>query len=196
MAIRVHGLTREFLAGQPRFAQIEAEFIKFIKGAELLIHNAPFDTRFLDYELSLTNSPHHRLTDLCTVSDTLALARTRYPGEPRHKLNTLCHLHGIDTSARDLHGALLDAKLLAQVYLAMIKDEVVPRQTKPLKHSSSPVPAPQPKTEAVPRPAQTTTNGNDQTSRHRFTGGENNHYNLPTVRKPNRPDSQGYGVLD
>ena len=140
MAIQVHGLTTEFLADQPRFAQIEAEFIKFIKGAELLIHNAPFDTRFLDYELSLTNSPHHSLTALCSVSDTLALARTRYPGEPRHKLNTLCHLHGIDTSARDLHGALLDAKLLAQVYQAMMKNEVVPRSPKPPRRTAPPQP--------------------------------------------------------
>ena len=117
-AQEVTGLTREFLAGKPRFAQVCAEFLEFVRGAELVIHNADFDVGFLDYELSLLGPGYGRLRDHCAVLDTLALARERYPGQ-RNSLDALCRRLGVDNGHRKLHGALLDAELLAEVYLAM-----------------------------------------------------------------------------
>jgi DNA polymerase III subunit epsilon len=114
----VHGLTTEFLANQPKFAQIVDEFIGFVAGAELIIHNAPFDVGFLDHELGRLPPPQRLLTDLCTILDTLALARQLHPGQ-RNSLDALCKRYGVDNSSRDLHGALLDARILADVYLAM-----------------------------------------------------------------------------
>jgi DNA polymerase-3 subunit epsilon len=118
-ALQVHGITAEFLRGQPRFADVAAELRDFIGGAELIIHNAPFDVAFLDKEFgSLGDSAAARVTDVCAVLDTLALARRMHPGQ-RNGLDALCKRYGVDNSQRDLHGALLDAELLLDVYLAM-----------------------------------------------------------------------------
>lgn len=117
-ALKVHGLSSEFLSDKPRFADIAEEFMNFIKGAELIIHNAPFDIGFLDHELSLFDSKWGRMSIHCQILDTLVLARQRHPGQ-KNSLDALCKRYGIDNSRRDLHGALLDAELLAGVYLAM-----------------------------------------------------------------------------
>lgn len=117
-AIEVHGLTTEFLADKPRFQQIEAELLEFITGAELIIHNAPFDMGFLNYELSLTASEVSNLDLICTVLDTLVLAREKHPGQ-RNNLDALCKRYSVDNTQRQLHGALLDAEILADVYLLM-----------------------------------------------------------------------------
>jgi len=116
-ALAMHGITGEFLASQPRFAEIAEEFLGFIGGAELVIHNAPFDVGFLDAELARA-SAGSTIAQLCSVLDTLALARQMHPGQ-RNSLDALCKRYGIDNSRRDLHGALLDARILADVYLAM-----------------------------------------------------------------------------
>ncbi len=117
-AIAVHGITNEFLADKPRFAEIAREFIDFIKGAELVIHNAAFDVGFINHELSLLGPEWGRVEDYCTVLDTLALARKMHPGQ-RATLDALAKRYDVDTSARTLHGALLDSEILADVYLAM-----------------------------------------------------------------------------
>ena len=114
----VHGLSSAFLANQPRFQEIVDEFVAFITGAELIIHNAPFDVGFVDHEFGRLPPPQRLLTDLCTVLDTLVLARQLHPGQ-RNSLDALCKRYGVDNSNRDLHGALLDARILADVYLAM-----------------------------------------------------------------------------
>lgn len=116
-AIKVHGITDEFLADKPVFSSQVDEFLDFIRGAEFVAHNAPFDVGFLDYELSLIGRKE-RIADLCKVTDTLALARKLYPGK-RNNLDVLCTRYGIDNSHRTLHGALLDAEILADVYLLM-----------------------------------------------------------------------------
>lgn len=116
-AMEVHGITDEFLEDKPLFSQVAGEFIEFIKGAQLVIHNAPFDVGFMDREFgSLTNCP--KTTDICTVLDTLVLARSMHPGQ-RNSLDALCRRYGIDNSHRELHGALLDSEILADVYLLM-----------------------------------------------------------------------------
>ncbi|HRG14900.1 MAG TPA: DNA polymerase III subunit epsilon [Pseudomonadota bacterium] len=117
-AAEVHGLTDEFLADKPLFAQVVGEFLAFIDGAELIIHNAAFDIGFLDAELSRLGAEAGRIRDRCSVLDTLKLARERFPGQ-RNSLDALCKRLGVDNSGRDLHGALLDANLLAEVYLAL-----------------------------------------------------------------------------
>jgi len=117
-ALQVHGITAEFLAGQPRFADVAAEWLEFVRGAELVIHNAPFDVAFLDAELGRLTEPPGKVNDLCQVLDTLALARQMHPGQ-RNGLDALCKRYSVDNSHRDLHGALLDADLLLEVYLAM-----------------------------------------------------------------------------
>jgi DNA polymerase-3 subunit epsilon len=115
----VHGLTRERLEDEPRFAAIAPELRAFIEGAELIIHNAPFDVGFLDREFALLGGEAPvTVRALCTVLDTLQLARARHPGQ-RNNLDALAKRYGIDTSHRELHGALLDARILADVYLAM-----------------------------------------------------------------------------
>ena len=116
-ALAVHGITNEFLAAQPRFAEIAGEFLEFIAGSELVIHNAPFDVGFLDAELARTEAGR-TIAEHCTVLDTLTLARGMHPGQ-RNSLDALCKRYGVDNSRRDLHGALLDARILADVYLAM-----------------------------------------------------------------------------
>lgn len=118
-ALSVHGITAEFLAGKPRFAEIAEQLIDYLRGAELIIHNAAFDVAFLDHELRLWGGDRApRITELCSIFDTLSLARRLFPGQ-RNTLDALCKRYGIDCSARELHGALLDADLLAKVYLAM-----------------------------------------------------------------------------
>jgi DNA polymerase III subunit epsilon len=113
----VHGLTRERLAREPSFAQVHPEFLEFIRDAELIIHNAPFDIAFLNAELAHIEVAH-RVDDLCRVLDTLAMARQMHPGQ-RNNLDALCKRYSVDNSHRDYHGALLDARILAEVYLAM-----------------------------------------------------------------------------
>lgn len=114
----VHGISIEFLADKPRFADVADEFLAYIKGAELIIHNAAFDLGFLDAELARLGPSYGRISDYCTVLDTLALARETYPGQ-RNSLDALCKRLDIDNSHRELHGALLDAEILADVYLAL-----------------------------------------------------------------------------
>ena len=116
-ALEVHGITLEFLQDKPLFADVAQEFLDFIEGSELLIHNAPFDLGFLDMELGLINSPV-RIEDHARVLDTLELARDLHPGQ-RNSLDALCKRYEVDNSSRNLHGALLDSEILADVYLAM-----------------------------------------------------------------------------
>jgi DNA polymerase III subunit epsilon len=116
-AEQVHGLTNEFLAQQPRFADIVDELLEFVRGAELIIHNAAFDLAFLDAELRRLSGAL-QMRGLCAVIDTLPLARQMHPGQ-RNSLDALCKRYGIDNSHRELHGALLDAQILLDVYLAM-----------------------------------------------------------------------------
>jgi DNA polymerase-3 subunit epsilon len=115
-AQEVTGLTLEFLADKPRFGEVVDEFLAFIDGAELIIHNAAFDVGFLDNELALLDAGHARLHERCSVLDTLEMARQRFPGQ-RNSLDALCKRLGVDNSQRTLHGALLDAQLLAEAYL-------------------------------------------------------------------------------
>jgi DNA polymerase-3 subunit epsilon len=117
-AIEVHGLTLERLAGEPVFAEVAQDFLTFIADSDLIIHNAPFDLGFLNAELALWDAEKGALQSRCTVIDTLMLARARHPGQ-RNSLDALCKRYDIDNSARTLHGALLDARILADVYLAM-----------------------------------------------------------------------------
>jgi DNA polymerase-3 subunit epsilon len=120
-ALQVHGLTTEFLSDKPRFAEIADEFLEYVSGAELIIHNAPFDIGFLDHELALIR--RKRLKNYCPeVIDTLRMAKDLHPGK-RNGLDALCDRYQIDNSARTLHGALLDAELLADVYLAMTRGQ-------------------------------------------------------------------------
>ena len=114
----VHGLTQEFLADKPKFADIAQEMMDYIRGAELVIHNAPFDVGFLNAELDRLPGGSPRIEDVCTVLDTLPMAREMHPGQ-KNGLDALCKRYEVDNSRRELHGALLDAELLAEVYLAM-----------------------------------------------------------------------------
>jgi DNA polymerase III subunit epsilon len=122
-AEQVHGLTREKLARAPTFSQVHPEFLDFIRGAELIIHNAPFDVAFLNAELARIPLAH-KVDDLCGVLDTLALARQMHPGQ-RNSLDALCKRYSVDNSHRDYHGALLDARILAEVYLVMTGGQAV-----------------------------------------------------------------------
>lgn len=117
-AIEVHGITNEFLDDKPRFDDIADQFLEFIDGAELVIHNAPFDVGFIDHEMKLYDASKGVTSDYCTVLDTLVLARQMHPGQ-RNSLDALCKRYAIDNSHRDLHGALLDSEILADVYLMM-----------------------------------------------------------------------------
>jgi DNA polymerase-3 subunit epsilon len=117
-AQEVTGLTLEFLADKPRFAEIVDEFLEFIDGAELVIHNAAFDVGFLDNELRLAGAQYGCLADRCRIEDSLLLARQRFPGQ-RNSLDALCRRLGVDNTHRQLHGALLDAQLLAEVYIGL-----------------------------------------------------------------------------
>ncbi|RLA03611.1 MAG: DNA polymerase III subunit epsilon [Gammaproteobacteria bacterium] len=117
-AIEVHGISNEMLADKPLFAEVVDDFMAYIAGSELIIHNAPFDVGFLDYELSLLDGVYSTVEQQCQVLDTLKMARYEHPGQ-RNTLDALCKRYDVDNSKRDLHGALLDAELLADVYLAM-----------------------------------------------------------------------------
>jgi DNA polymerase-3 subunit epsilon len=117
-ALEVHGITTEFLKESPRFADIVEEFVEFVRRAEVIIHNAPFDAGFINHELKLLKSAWGVLADYCAIIDTLVLAREIHPGQ-KNSLDALCKRYQVDHSQRDLHGALLDAEILAEVYLAM-----------------------------------------------------------------------------
>ncbi len=122
-AVEIHGITNAMLEDKPRFADVAAEFIAFVEGAELLIHNAPFDVGFLNAEFARAAAqgcalPVARIEECCAVQDTLKLARTLHPGQ-KNNLDALCRRYGIDNSQRVVHGALLDAEILADVYLSM-----------------------------------------------------------------------------
>lgn len=114
----VHGISNDFLRDKPRFADITQDFLEFIRGAELIIHNAPFDLGFLNSELERVQAVDMRIERLCSVIDTLEMARQLHPGQ-RNSLDALCKRYSVDNSQRTLHGALLDAEILADVYLAM-----------------------------------------------------------------------------
>ena len=117
-AFSVHGITNDFLRDKPRFVDIVQDFLAFVKGSELIIHNAEFDVGFLNYELSSIREELGKIGDYCEILDTLLLARQTHPGQ-RNDLDALCRRYDIDNSQRELHGALLDAEILADVYLAM-----------------------------------------------------------------------------
>jgi len=122
-ALQVHGITQEFLADKPRFEQVAQEFMDYIKGAELIIHNAPFDVGFINYELSLVSAEWGKVTDFCTILDTLVLARRMHPGQ-KNNLDALCKRYDVNNTHRELHGALLDSEILADVYLMMTGGQV------------------------------------------------------------------------
>ena len=117
-AVQVHGITSEFLSDKPRFKQVVSDFIDFVRGAELVIHNAPFDIGFLNHEIQLLQSELGTIDEMCSVIDTLVMARKKHPGQ-RNSLDALCKRYEVDNSQRELHGALLDAEILADVYLLM-----------------------------------------------------------------------------
>lgn len=117
-AMAVHGITLERLRDSPRFKDVASALIDFVRDAEVIIHNAPFDVGFLNHELKLAGGGWGRFEDHCTVLDTLVMARERHPGQ-RNSLDALCKRYNVDNSARRYHGALLDAEILADVYLAM-----------------------------------------------------------------------------
>jgi DNA polymerase-3 subunit epsilon len=122
-AVAVHGISNAFLADKPRFAEVAEELVEYLRGAELVIHNAAFDVGFLNHELRLWRADAPQIEDLCTVVDTLLMARQRHPGQ-RNSLDALCRRYNVDNSKRDLHGALLDAEILADVYLGMTGGQV------------------------------------------------------------------------
>ncbi|WP_330927057.1 DNA polymerase III subunit epsilon [Candidatus Sororendozoicomonas aggregata] len=117
-AIKIHGITNEFLSDKPLFSAIADDFFTFIKGAELIIHNAPFDVGFINHEFRLLGGDYGEVADYCSVIDTLSMARAKHPGQ-KNSLDALCRRYYIDNSSRTLHGALLDSEILAEVYLAM-----------------------------------------------------------------------------
>ncbi|MDT0594202.1 DNA polymerase III subunit epsilon [Glaciecola petra] len=117
-AIDVHGITNEYLVDKPKFTEIASDFIDFIKGAELIIHNAPFDVGFMDHEFALTRQNLPKTSDICAVLDTLVMARRMRPGQ-KNNLDALCKYYNVDNSRRTYHGALLDSEILAEVYLYM-----------------------------------------------------------------------------
>ena len=117
-ALAVHGISTEFLADKPTFDKVVDEFLAFVDGAELVIHNAPFDVGFLNHELRRLGSRYGTIEQRCGVLDTLVMARQKHPGQ-KNNLDALCRRYGVENSHRELHGALLDAEILADVYLAM-----------------------------------------------------------------------------
>ena len=117
-AFEVHGISNEFLADKPRFHELVDSFLECVEGAELIIHNAPFDVGFLNHELGMLDGTHPRIEDICGVLDTLVMARQKHPGQ-KNNLDALCRRYEIDNSSRTLHGALLDSEILADVYLIM-----------------------------------------------------------------------------
>ena len=122
-ALEVHGITRRFLMDKPRFAEVWEGLLEFVDGSELVIHNAAFDIAFLNHEMKLIESSLGSLTDYCSVVDSLELARHKHPGQ-KNNLDALCKRYNVDNSQRELHGALLDAEILADVYLLMTGGQV------------------------------------------------------------------------
>ena len=122
-ALEVHGLENDFLATQPKFADVASELVEFLSGSELVIHNADFDIEFLNHELKRLPGMPREIRDRCGVLDTLALARQLHPGQ-RNSLDALAKRYNVDNSKRELHGALLDAQILADIYLAMTGGQV------------------------------------------------------------------------
>jgi len=142
-ALNVHGITNEFLADKPRFGELAREFLSYIRDAELIIHNADFDTNFLNHELARIGPELGVIGDHCQVVDTLRMARQAHPGQ-RNDLDSLCQRYYIDNTQRTLHGALLDAEILADVYLAMtggqtalLLDNPIPAATAPPRHGDA-----------------------------------------------------------
>lgn len=117
-ALAVHGISTEFLAGKPTFDKVVDEFLAFVDGAELVIHNAPFDVGFLNHELRRLGAAYGSIEQRCGVLDTLVMARQKHPGQ-KNNLDALCRRYDVENGHRELHGALLDAEILADVYLAM-----------------------------------------------------------------------------
>lgn len=117
-AMEVHGISNAMLADKPVFAQVAEEFLAFVEGAELVIHNAPFDVGFIDHEFRQLKPKRPSITQNCSIVDSLVLARRKHPGQ-KNNLDALCKRYGVDNTQRDLHGALLDAEILADVYLLM-----------------------------------------------------------------------------
>ena len=122
-AIDVHGITNEFLRDKPLYRDIAQEFFDYIKGAELVIHNAPFDIGHMDNEFALLNQGYQNIHSFCGVLDTLKMARDLHPGQ-KNNLDALCRRYDVDNTKRTLHGALLDSEILADVYLAMTGGQV------------------------------------------------------------------------
>ncbi|HFE37122.1 MAG TPA: DNA polymerase III subunit epsilon [Gammaproteobacteria bacterium] len=122
-ALAVHGITSEFLSDKPRFADIAQAFIDYIRGAELIIHNAPFDVGFLNHELNMLGPQWGKIEAICEITDSLLMARKMRPGQ-KNNLDALCRYYGINNAHRELHGALLDSEILADVYLAMTGGQV------------------------------------------------------------------------
>lgn len=122
-ALAVHGITTAFLADKPRFADIAKEFLDYVRGAELIIHNAPFDVGFLNHELTMLGTQWEKVDSICSIVDSLVLARRMRPGQ-KNNLDALCRHYGINNSHRELHGALLDSEILADVYLMMTGGQV------------------------------------------------------------------------
>jgi len=122
-ALQVHGISNEFLKDKPRFEDIVDDLMSYLKGAELVIHNAPFDVGFLDHELKLAGDGYGLIKDHCAVTDTLVMARKMHPGQ-KNNLDALCKRYDVNNSQRDLHGALLDAEILSDVYLRMTGGQV------------------------------------------------------------------------
>ena len=120
--IPIHGITDEFIADKPLFKDLAADFLDYVKGAEVIMHNAPFDTSFINNELALLGLDD-RLENLCEITDTLIIARKKHPGQ-RNSLDALCSRYEVDTTKREVHGALIDAKILANVYLLMTGGQV------------------------------------------------------------------------
>lgn len=155
-ALDVHGISNAFLSEKPLFDDVVDDFLQFVKGAELVIHNAPFDVGFLNNELAIasdkTGKDYGRLEDFCQILDTLEVARRKHPGQ-KYNLDALCKRYAVDNSQRDLHGALLDSQILADVYLLMtggqaslsLSEQASAGQserlerTKPLKRSAEPL---------------------------------------------------------
>ncbi len=122
-ALQVHGITSEFLADKPRFENIVEGFMDYINGAELIIHNAPFDVGFINNELKLLGTSWGKVEDVCTILDSLVLARRMHPGQ-KNNLDALCRRYDVNNTHRELHGALLDSEILADVYLMMTGGQV------------------------------------------------------------------------
>ena len=122
-ALAVHGITSKFLSDKPRFADIAQEFMDYIRGAELIIHNAPFDLGFLNHELGMLDSQWGKVEAICAITDSLAMARKIRPGQ-KNNLDALCRHYGVNNTRRELHGALLDSEILADVFLAMTGGQV------------------------------------------------------------------------